>query len=575
MKALKVKTRQRKIVGLIAAVFASTLLLNQSQANQPQQNLLKISSVNGEYNFNHPEVIDVHEGDVINLSADIYNASEKYQAEGRDLEQFVWQASDSDSDICYANDAENCEANSNFQVNDYGVSFYAPANMPRDIQISVYSHQDSDVDSDGQQLMDVITLHNADYRVNAPPPVTVTSAEEYPYEQYNDDLALRGHGRWVTIEGVRYFVPYTYLIGGESQWEPYRNGYWSWDVSMGWTWISYDPWGWATDHRGVWRHHNSYGWIWLPFLDHHYEPHCVTWFHEGGYVGWYPYFNNYGHAYRHGYERGFNDGFERGIELGRTYGRDHDRFHPGYTIVHERNVTHANILLVTENRISISSSHISIIQNAHQRNSVYNIPGGSRQNSRIFIESRSSSPGTSTTTRIVVTRGGARIQVSEQRIPTPAANRIIIEGGHSHRPVAVGTVIRVTENGRGAPTTHHIPPSADRRGVSNPPVIHDSHGNPIQTIGVQTRNPSRPHTDNPISTGRERAGPPQTPVVTRPVPTEKPKPQPRQPIPQPTPPRKPGSDPTPHPRPIPAPAPQPKPQPKPQPTPKCQPGKKC
>ena len=170
------------------------------------------------------------------------------------------------------------------------------------LQISVYSNQTADVDTAGQALYDVITLHNLDYQVAAPAPVVITSATDYPYQQYDDDRALEGQGRWVTVEGVRYFTPYTYTVGTESKWEPYRNGYWSWDNAIGSTWISYDPWGWVTDHRGVWRHHESYGWIWLPFEDHRYEPDAVTWFNDGESVGWHPYFHNYPTAYAHGYD---------------------------------------------------------------------------------------------------------------------------------------------------------------------------------------------------------------------------------------------------------------------------------
>src|SRR6476660_9269087 len=36
-----------------------------------------------------------------------------------------------------------------------------------------------------------------------------------------------------------------------SSWRPYRQGHWVW-TDYGWTWISDEPYGWATYHYGRW-----------------------------------------------------------------------------------------------------------------------------------------------------------------------------------------------------------------------------------------------------------------------------------------------------------------------------------
>lgn len=107
---------------------------------------------------------------------------------------------------------------------------------------------------------------------------------QYPAPTFDPNIAVDGQGRWIIIDGVRYWSHYTYVVDQNDEWTPYQNGYWSWSEGYGYTWVSYDPWGWATEHYGVWRHHGVYDWMWLPFDDHHYEPSCVTFFDNGSFI---------------------------------------------------------------------------------------------------------------------------------------------------------------------------------------------------------------------------------------------------------------------------------------------------
>ena len=55
----------------------------------------------------------------------------------------------------------------------------------------------------------------------------------------------------------------------------------------GWTWVSYDPWGWAPYHYGRWFR-ASYGWGWVPgpiYGRYGYRPALVGFFGYGGGVG--------------------------------------------------------------------------------------------------------------------------------------------------------------------------------------------------------------------------------------------------------------------------------------------------
>ena len=46
-------------------------------------------------------------------------------------------------------------------------------------------------------------------------------------------------------------------------WAPYSDGNWDYVAPWGWTWVGYEPWGFAPYHYGRWHHFGSY-WGWAP-----------------------------------------------------------------------------------------------------------------------------------------------------------------------------------------------------------------------------------------------------------------------------------------------------------------------
>ncbi|MBW8874344.1 MAG: hypothetical protein JF614_05230 [Acidobacteria bacterium] len=70
-----------------------------------------------------------------------------------------------------------------------------------------------------------------------------------------------------------------------STWRPYAAGHWAW-TDEGWTWISDEPYGWATYHYGRWYDDPDYGWEWIP--GNEWAPAWVSWQEGGDYVGWAP-----------------------------------------------------------------------------------------------------------------------------------------------------------------------------------------------------------------------------------------------------------------------------------------------
>ena len=68
-------------------------------------------------------------------------------------------------------------------------------------------------------------------------------------------------------------------------WRPYMDGSWAL-TDRGWTWISDEPFGWATYHYGSWVLDPAFGWLWVP--DNEWAPAWVSWREGNGYVGWAP-----------------------------------------------------------------------------------------------------------------------------------------------------------------------------------------------------------------------------------------------------------------------------------------------
>jgi hypothetical protein len=70
-----------------------------------------------------------------------------------------------------------------------------------------------------------------------------------------------------------------------TNWRPYEDGHWVW-TDQGWTWITDEPYGWATYHYGRWYQDPEIGWAWVPGDE--WGPSWVSWQEGDNYVGWAP-----------------------------------------------------------------------------------------------------------------------------------------------------------------------------------------------------------------------------------------------------------------------------------------------
>src|SRR5947207_5107782 len=95
---------------------------------------------------------------------------------------------------------------------------------------------------------------------------------------------LEPHGAWLETADYGYaWQPRE--AEGSRNWRPYTNGRWVY-TDAGWTWISEEPFGWATYHYGRWTRLRGVGWVWVP--GNQWAPAWVSWRKSNDYVGWAP-----------------------------------------------------------------------------------------------------------------------------------------------------------------------------------------------------------------------------------------------------------------------------------------------
>ena len=109
------------------------------------------------------------------------------------------------------------------------------------------------------------------------------------YDRFYTELTP--HGDW--IETGRYGLVWQPAIAAmDRHWRPYTYGHWAYtrdsitDSDLGWTWVSNEPFGWATYHYGRWVRLVGAGWVWIPGTL--WAPAWVSWRTGDDYVGWAP-----------------------------------------------------------------------------------------------------------------------------------------------------------------------------------------------------------------------------------------------------------------------------------------------
>src|SRR6201984_687489 len=108
-----------------------------------------------------------------------------------------------------------------------------------------------------------------------------TQADDVSIDFFYNNL---NGGNWIEVGGYGLGGQPDVAVG-DANWRPYSDGYWAY-TDVGWTWISYEDFGWATYHYGRWIRLEDYGWCWVPGYE--WGPAWVSWRTGGNYVGWAP-----------------------------------------------------------------------------------------------------------------------------------------------------------------------------------------------------------------------------------------------------------------------------------------------
>ena len=93
-------------------------------------------------------------------------------------------------------------------------------------------------------------------------------------------------GNWMEVGDYGYCWQPDVVVS-DPNWRPYTDGYWAY-TDVGWTWVSYEDFGWATYHYGRWVRLSDYGWVWVPGNYLEWGPAWVSWRTGGDYIGWAP-----------------------------------------------------------------------------------------------------------------------------------------------------------------------------------------------------------------------------------------------------------------------------------------------
>ncbi|MEO5715430.1 MAG: DUF6600 domain-containing protein [Luteolibacter sp.] len=101
------------------------------------------------------------------------------------------------------------------------------------------------------------------------------------YGNFYDSLS--SYGSW--FETPDYGYVWQPVVVSDSNWRPYCRGRWV-CTDRGWTWVSDEPFGWATHHYGRWALVRNRGWVWVPGTE--WAPCWVSWRENGSHIGWAP-----------------------------------------------------------------------------------------------------------------------------------------------------------------------------------------------------------------------------------------------------------------------------------------------
>jgi len=275
-------------------------------------------------------------------------------------------------------------------------------------------------------------------------------------------------------------------------WAPYSDGSWNYVSPWGWTWVGYEPWGFAPYHYGRWNYFGG-RWGWCPgvYGPAIYGPAFVGFF-GGGFgfgVGWFPL--GFGEPFFPWYHcRG---GYIRNINIRNTYIRNTNVFNSN---VHNFNYANAHnvhaVTTATHNAftsgqaINRGAGHVTeaSLRGAHVTNSVGINPTHQSALGSANMKSNVARPSAAIQNRGVVARTAPAQGASQSRVRTfnsagltpgrpgngPSRNAPAVNGRPGNNSPSSGMSSRQQE------LSQSRPPSAMNNSSRNPSAAAGSTG---------------------------------------------------------------------------------------------------
>jgi hypothetical protein len=288
---------------------------------------------------------------------------------------------------------------------------------------------------------------------------------------FYDDLA--SYGNW--IERPSYGWVWT-PRSVASSWQPYQDGHWV-STDQGWTWVTSEPYGWATYHYGRWYDDPEIGWSWVP--GNEWAPSWVS-FQEGAdYIGWAPLPPSVDIAV------GFNGLVN--VSIAPEY----------YVFVQERNFLAPSLgsyYIPRDRRVNIYHETRNISNYRYSDNRVYN-QGVSVDR----IQQVVGRPVPRYKLADLKTRGAARVQGNQVEVFRPQVQRTANVQPPSARPVARKAVVNAAQFQQSHPDR-----AAARRAQAQGAAVQP---NPQAKAAPQPK-PARPAKVNPAQPDRSGQTPP-------------------------------------------------------------------
>ncbi len=300
---------------------------------------------------------------------------------------------------------------------------------------------------------------------------------------------LDDHGTW--SEQPDYGPVWTPNDVGPD-WAPYSDGNWNYVGPWGWTWVGYEPWGFAPYHYGRWNRF-GWGWGWCPgpiYARPFYGPAFVGFlgggfgfgvgFGFGGGYGWFPL--GWGEPYRPWYHAG--GGYWRNVNIHNTYIRNVNvnnfRSFNNYRYAHNANAvtTASHNAFVNGEHINGSTNRVSeaSLRNARVTNNFNASPNRSSYLGASASHGRVATPSANVENRSVMAR--TTPAASASHLPVHSMNSANLRPGNS----SAMTAARSTGNTSGMNANRQAQLSASR-----PPSVGAQGSRPAASMNSTAR----------------------------------------------------------------------------------------